>query len=198
MEILVSIGKVAKWFGVSVQTVRNWGAEKKLTVYRTMGGHRRFDLQEINKIRGIEEATEKKTIIYTRVSSQDQKEDLERQTIEIEEYCKENKIERVEIIKDIGSGINYKKKGLKKLINEIVEGKVGKLVVSFRDRLLRFGNEILLQICSLLNVEVVVLNDKENKNFEEQLVEDVLTILTVFCSKVYGKRSHRKRMAANA
>ncbi len=131
----VSIGKVAKEYGVSTQTIRNWEKDGMFSeVIRTRGGHRRFAEEEISE--------ERKTIIYARVSSNDQKQDLERQVEELEHYCKEQKLKEVEVIKDIGSGINYNKRGLKKLIRKIVAGKISRIVITFRDRLLRFGREI--------------------------------------------------------
>ena len=178
-------------FGVTTQTIRNWCADKMFKVFRTKGGHRRFLLDDINEVAGIEKE-EKETIIYSRVSSHDQKEDLQRQTEELEQYCEQQNIEATKI-EDIGSGINYKKRGLKKLIKKIVEGKVQKIIINFRDRLLRFGSELLFQLCDLLGVEIVILHDRDDKSFEQQLVEDVLTIMIVYSSKIYGKRSHKKR-----
>jgi len=99
----------------------------------------------------------------------------------------------VEVIEDIGSGINYNKKGLKKLIVEILEGKIDRVIISFRDRLLRFGSEILFQLCDSLNVKIVIIHEKDEKSFEKSLVDDVITIMTVYCSKIYGRRSHEKR-----
>jgi len=184
----VSIGKVAEEYDVSTQTIRNWEKEGMFSeVMRTRGGHRRFAEEEISE--------ERKTIIYARVSSNDQKQDLERQVEELEDYCKEQKLKEVEVIKDIGSGINYNKRGLKKLIRKIVAGKISRIVISFKDRLVRFGLEILEQLCELKDVEIVVVNDKneQEKSENEQLVKDVLAILVVYSSRIYGKRSHKKR-----
>lgn len=119
---------------------------------------------------------------------------MKRQTEELKTYCQEKNIEKIEIVEDIGSGINYKKKGLKKLIKKIVEGSVERVIISFRDRLLRFGIEILEQICEMKNVEIITINSREEKSFEYQLAEDVLSILTVYSSRIYGKRSQQKRV----
>ena len=159
-----------------------------------MGGHRRYEKEEIEKARGIEQE-EKKTVIYSRVSSHEQKNDLKRQTQELEAYCAKEDIEKVETIEDIGSGLNYKKKGLKKLINKVINGEIKRVVISYKDRLVRFGWEILTQVFNLCNVEFVVLHEQGSKGYEQELVEDVLAILTVFTSKIYGKRSHARRKA---
>ncbi|MBU1558058.1 IS607 family transposase [Patescibacteria group bacterium] len=189
MSKYLCIVKVAEFFGVSCQTIRNWEKEGYLKESkRTRGNHRRFLSEDI-----FEEEKEKGTVIYSRVSSHEQKEDLKRQTESLQEYCKENKIENVEIIEDIGSGINYKKSGLKKLIKKITLGKIKRIVISFKDRLLRFGLEILEQICLLKDVELVILHDKAQKGYEYALAEDVLSILTVYSAKIYGKRSHQNR-----
>ena len=189
MPKYISIGKVASIFGVCCQTIRNWEKEGHFEkVKRTKGNHRRFLSEEIY---GKEE--EKTTVIYSRVSSHEQREDLKRQSETLKEYCQENKIENVEIIEDIGSGINYKKRGLKKLIKKITLGEIGRIVISFKDRLLRFGLEILEQICILKEVELLILNTKAEKGYEYELAEDVLSILTVYSAKIYGKRSHQNR-----
>ena len=110
MAILVSIGKIAGLFGVTTQTIRNWEKQGILKSKRTEGKHRRFDLHETEKIKGCYKEEDKKTILYSRVNSHDQKEDLTRQTEELKKYCVEQKIEKYETIEDLGSGINYQKK----------------------------------------------------------------------------------------
>ena len=182
----VAIGRMADEYAVSTQTIRNWGNEGIFQIRRTHGGHRRFLLEEDGK-KGS------KTIIYSRVSSQDQKEDLKRQTKELKEYCKKSGLKKVEIIEEIGSGMNYRKRGLRKLIEMIEKGEIERVVISFKDRLLRFGNEILYQLCGLKQIEIVELREKKEKSFEEQLVQDVIMIMSVFCAKIYGRRSHEKR-----
>ena len=191
MSKYISIGKVAEEMAVSTQTIRNWEKEGYFKdVVRTFGGHRRFNKEEIYG----EDKKGQKTIIYSRVSSHEQKADLKRQTEELKEYCEKLEIENIEVLEDAGSGINYKKRGLKKLINEVVLGRVKTIVINFKDRLLRFGMEMLEQICELNKVNIIIVNDREEKSFEDRLVEDVLAILTVFCSRIYGRRSHQKRL----
>jgi len=155
-------------------------------VKRTRGGHRRFLLEEIV---GKEEEA-KKTVIYSRVSSHDQKSDLKRQSEDLLEYCKKKEFGEIEIIEEIGSGMNYRKRGLRKLIAEVINGKIKRIVVNFKDRLMRFGSEILSQLCALKQVEIIEVSEATAKSFEQQLVDDVLMIMTVYSSKIYGKRSH--------
>jgi predicted site-specific integrase-resolvase len=107
-------------------------------------------------------------------------------------YCASNGW-NFEVISDLGSGINYNKKGLKTLINAIIEDEVGRLVVTHKDRLLRFGAELIFAICEAKEVEVVIINKGEDSTFEEDLAKDVLEIITVFSALIYGVRSHKNK-----
>lgn len=194
MSNLLSIGKAAKILGVSIITLRRWENEGKLSSIKTEGGHRRYDISKLKP-----ELTHKynlqdnrKTIAYARVSSHDQKADLERQMQVLELYCSMNNW-TVELISDLGSGMNYYKKGLKKLINAILEDNVGRLVLTHKDRLLRFGAELIFSICEAKNVEVVIINKGEDTTFEEDLATDVLEIITVFSARLYGSRSKKNK-----
>ena len=110
----------------------------------------------------------KKTIAYCRVSSQDQKADLERIALVLSAYCESHNW-NCEVIKDLGSGLNYKKKGLRKLIDTILNNECDRIVISHKDRLLRFGSELIFSLCEHFGVEVVILNRKEDSSFEEDL-----------------------------
>lgn len=195
----VSIGQAAEIIGVSISTLRRWEAEGSLIAdYRTKGGHRRYNVQrlrhEILELPGCEQNTtgNRKTYIYARVSSHDQKLDLKRQEQRLSMYCAAQGYE-YEVISDLGSGINYKKKGLNKLIHLICSNKVQRLVLTHKDRLLRFGSALLFKLCEFFGTEVVVLEDKNTKTFEQELVADVIEIMTVFTAKMHGKRSHRNK-----
>jgi putative resolvase len=104
---------------------------------------------------------------------------------------------KYEVIEDLGSGINFNKKGLKSLIDKIIERKFERLVLTKRDRLLRFGSELIFQLCESNNIEVVIIDQTETNSFEEELVADVLEIITVFSAKLYGKRSHKTKKLIN-
>lgn len=97
------------------------------------------------------------------------------------------------MIRDLGSGLNFKKKGLQKLIELLLSGDVSRLVIANKDRLLRFGSELIFTICEHHEVEVVILNKKEDATFEEDLASDVLEIITVFSARLYGSRSHKNK-----
>lgn len=189
----LTIKEAAKELGVAQETLRRWEAEGKIIPERTKGGHRRYD---ISKLRGISirqvQATKKITIGYARVSSHDQKEDLKRQVGMIESYCAAQGWS-YEIVQDMGSGLNYHKKGLKTLIKRICKEDIGRLVLTHKDRLLRFGSELIFSLCENFAVEVVIINASEDVSFEEELVTDVLEIITVFSARLYGSRSHKNK-----
>ena len=191
---LVPIHEAAEALGVSAQTLRRWEREGRLLPdERTAGGRRRYDLARLKpeKFRSQAEAV-RKTVAYARVSSHDQKDDLERQKQVLELYCARQGW-TFEVIADLGSGMNYHKKGLKKLLEAIIEGQVGRLVIAHKVGLLRFGAELVFAICEAKNVEVVILNQGEDTTFEEDLAKDVLEIITVFSARLYGSRSRKNQ-----
>jgi predicted site-specific integrase-resolvase len=134
----------------------------------------------------------RKTLAYARVSSHDQKADLERQKQVLELYCASQGW-TFDIIADLGSGMNYHKRGLQRLLDEILAGAVGRLVLTHKDRLLRFGAELVFAICQAREVEVVIINQGQDTSFEEDLASDVLEIITVFSARLYGSRSHKNQ-----
>jgi len=184
----LSISEAAKLKGVSTSTLRRWETEGILIPERTANGHRRYDL---NQLLGIKKELSF-TIGYARVSSHDQKEDLARQVQVLELFSAQNGWQ-IEIISDLGSGLNYSKKGLKRLISLITNNQVERLILTHKDRLLRFGSELIFSLCEIFGTEVVIINRTEDASFEEDLANDVLEIITVFSARLYGSRSHKNR-----
>jgi predicted site-specific integrase-resolvase len=132
------------------------------------------------------------TVVYARVSSKDQSKDLERQKQVLEVYCAK-KGWSFEVISDLGSGLNYRKKGLIRLIKLICSYQVERLVLTHKDRLLRFGSDLIFTLCEIFGTEVVIINRSEDSTFEEDLANDVLEIITVFSARLYGSRSHKNK-----
>jgi predicted site-specific integrase-resolvase len=126
------------------------------------------------------------------VSSPDQLQDLHRQVGVLEVYCA-RKGWTCEIVQDRGSGLNSRKRGLRELIRRICSGEVERLVLTHQDRLLRFGAELVFALCEHFSTEVVIINAAEERSFEEDLVQDVLEIITVFSARLYGSRSHKNK-----
>lgn len=198
MERWVEIGEAAKVLGVSITTLRRWEAEGRLIPNRTPGGHRRYDLAKLRpETFRAEAGAIRRTLAYARVSSRDQKDDLERQKQVLELYCARQGW-TFEVVADLGSGMNDHKKGLKKLLAAIIGGSVGRLVITHKDRLLRFGAELVFAICAAKNVEVVILNQGEDTTCEEDdLAQDVLEMITAFSARLYDSRSPRNRKLLN-
>ncbi|MBS3028655.1 MAG: IS607 family transposase [Dolichospermum sp. DET50] len=194
-EVTISIGDAAKELGVSVKTVRRWADAGKLQFERSPSGHRRFFLTDIKRItpRDFNQLENRITINYARVSSHDQKEDLSRQIKVLEAFSGSNGWQ-FETISDLGSGLNYNKKGLQKLLKRIMQGDVGRLVLTHKDRLLRFGSEIVFAMCEEFETEVVIINKSiEETTFEQELVTDMIELITVFSARLYGSRSHKNK-----
>ena len=185
---MISIREASKILGVTEKTLRLWEKEGKIKPKRTEGGHRRYEISDLLNSK----KNELLTICYARVSSQDQKGDLKRQELVLESYCA-NKGFNFEIISDLGSGLNYKKKGLVRLIKLICSGQIERLIITHKDRLLRFGSELIFSICEHFGVEILIINRTEDSSFEEDLAKDVMDIVMVFSARMYGSRSHKNK-----
>jgi putative resolvase len=192
MERIVGISEAAEALGVAISTLRRWEASGKMVAEHTVGGHRRYDLAKLRpELFRAAEAAQRKTIAYARVSSHDQKDDLERQKQGLELYCARQGWTFEVVVADLGSGMNDHKKGLKRLLTGILDDQIGRLVIAHKDRLLRA--ELVFAICEAKKVEVVILNQGEDTTFEEDLAKDVLEIITVFSARLYGSRSHKNQ-----
>ncbi|WP_201532713.1 IS607 family transposase [Psychrobacter ciconiae] len=198
MNRLLSIKEAADQLGVSISTLRRWDETGVLVAQRTAKGHRRYDITTINPnlLHGMD-TKNRKTIAYARVSSHDQKADLQRQVQLLELYCAKQGW-CFEVISDLGSGMNYHKKGLKRLLDGILDNNIDRLVLTHKDRLLRFGAELIFALCEARQVEVVIINQGENLSFEEELAQDVLEIITVFSARLYGSRSKKNKKLMEA
>ena len=189
---MLSIGKFAKSLGVSIQTLRNWDKEGKLKpTYVTENGYRYYSKDLLNKFRNIKNVNKikKKNILYARVSAKDQKDDLNRQIDNLKQYAY-SKGYSFEIITDIGSGINYKKEGLLKMINLVECGEVDRIIVLYKDRLIRFGYDLIEYICKLNDTKIEIV-DNSTISKEQELTEDLIQIITVFANRLYGARSKK-------
>lgn len=188
-----SIHEFSKLISRTPQTLRNWDTSGKLKPHHTgAGGYRYYSHDQLREVLQIKEDPKNKvTIGYCRVSSNKQRDDLQRQIENMELYLN-NLNKPYEIISDIGSGINYSKKGLRELIKKITAGQVEKIVVLYKDRLLRFGYELVEYIANLYGCEIEVIDNTE-KIEEQELVEDLIQIVTVFSYRLQGKRANKAR-----
>ena len=188
-----SIAKFAEAIGKTTKTLRNWdklGILKPVRVEAT--GYRYYSQEQLNKFLGLKQKSiTKKVIGYCRVSSHKQKDDLIRQIDNVKTYMIA-KGYQFDIITDIGSGINYNKKGLNQLIDMVTNSEVEKIVILYKDRLLRFGFEIIDNLCNKYGTTIEIIDNTE-KTEEQELVEDLIQIITVFSCRLQGKRANKAK-----
>ena len=191
IDTLYSINKFSKLIGVTPQTLRNWEREGKLIpVKKSANGYRYYSEEQRVRLQHGN-LQERKVIGYCRVSTSKQKDDLERQIENVKTYCIANGYQ-FEIITDIGSGINYTKDGLNQLLDKVIAGEISKVVILYKDRLVRFGFELIEGICLRFGTYIEIIDNTE-KTQEQELVEDLIQIITVFSCRLQGKRSKKTR-----
>ena len=191
---MYSIGEFGKQIGVTPQTLRNWDKRGELKpAHVSQGGTRYYSEEQRNQFLGIAGRKKPKriTIGYCRVSSNKQKDDLERQIENVKTYMIARGYQ-FDIIQDIGSGINYNKKGLSQLIDKITNGEIDKVVILYKDRLIRFGYELIEKLCNKYGTEIEIIDNTE-KTEEQELVEDLIQIVTVFSCRLQGKRANKAK-----
>ena len=189
-----SIGQFSKLIGKTNQTLRNWDKDGTLKPHHVSeSGYRYYSQEQLNHFLGLKQEVQlnKKTIGYCRVSSNKQKDDLERQIENVKTYMYA-KGYSFEIISDIGSGINYNKKGLNKLIDMVTNSEVEKIVILYKDRLIRFGYELIENLCNKYGTTIEIIDNTE-KIEEQELVEDMIQIVTVFSERLQGKRANKAK-----
>ena len=190
--MLMSIGKFAKKIGVSVSTVRHWDNINFLKPVKISNtGYRYYSQEQVDKYLDNDNKNDK-VILYGRVSTQSQKDDLERQIQKLKTYAY-SKGYSFEVITDIGSGINYKNKGLIKLLELISHNQINRIVILYKDRLVRFGFEIIEKLCELHNVTLEIVDNTETSK-EQELTDDLIQIIAVFANRLYGRR-HKKTLS---
>jgi putative resolvase len=175
--------EAAKILGVHVSSLRRWENEGKLRAIRTPGGQRRFILEEVEKVAGVPRTV--RTVCYGRVSTHSQQDDLQRQLEHLRTRYPE-----AEVISEVGSGLNFKRKKFLAILERIIDGDIQRLVVAHPDRLVRFGFELVKWLCTKFECELVVLNDRKLSP-EQELVQDMLSIIHCFSSRLYGLRKYK-------
>lgn len=182
-----SVEQAAGMSGFHPNTIRRWADDGTIPSYRTKGGHRRVCIDDYIKSPDAP-SEERVTICYCRVSSPKQRDDLTRQV----EYMRE-RYPDAEIVKDVGSGINFERKGLRSILERAMRGAVVTLVVAYRDRLARFGSQIIEFVLQQSGGQLVVLNEV-SLSPEQELTTDLLTILHVFSCRLHGLRKYKTQI----
>jgi putative resolvase len=192
MDNTYSPKEFGKLIGRTTNTLQKWDREGKLKAHRTPTTNRRYYTHDqYLQYRGLLAEDQGLTIVYTRVSGIAQKPDLTDQVHALEAYCKQHSITVDEWMSDLGSGLNYKRKHFNRLLEMVELGQVRRLIIAHRDRLVRFGYEYFEAFCQRHHTELVVING-EAMSPEQELVRDLIAIVTVFSARLHGLRSYRK------
>ena len=191
--VLMSIGKFAKELGVTPEHVRTMHRTGEVIPARiSEKGTRYYSEEQLRELKNSRTPQrEEKVVAYCRVSTKSQKEELEKQIENVKLYMYA-KGYSFKVITDIGSGINYKNKGLQELVTLINSNQVTKVVILHKDRLVGFGFELIQLLCDLHDVKIEIIDNSEQIN-EEELTDDLIEIITVFVNKLYGSRSKKAR-----
>ncbi len=181
MKKYVSPREAAEHFGVSVQTLRKWDNAGKLDSIRTEGNQRRFCIENSEQLHN------KPIVAYARVSTHGQRDDLERQAEFLCQRYPDSKL-----VTEVGSGLNFKRRKFIKILEQVCQGAISALVVAYPDRLVRFGFPLVEWLCEHHGVQLLVLNQR-NLSPQEELVEDILSILHCFSARLYGLSKYEKQ-----
>jgi len=179
----VKASEARKYFAVSDDTLRRWAKTEKIQIQKTKGGHRRYYINPKKT-----QSDSRKSIIYTRVSSKKQQTELINQTKFMQE-----KIPEYTVISDIGSGLNENRKGLNAILDLLFSNNLKQVVVASKDRFTRFNFKLFQNIFNKFNATLTSLSEQEHRSEEQELSEDLMSIITVFSARYYGRRSYKKR-----
>ncbi|RLF78345.1 IS607 family transposase [Thermococci archaeon] len=193
MERLLTPRQVAEILGVSFITIKRWIYSGKIKAIKLPTGKWRIPESEVKRILGEKPPEEVRAVIYARVSSSDQRKDLKRQVEYLTSYCTAKGYKLVDTITDIASGLNTRRKGLQKLFKLVSNRKVDVVLVTYKDRLTRFGYEYLEYFFSQFGARIEAIHGDEKKDTQQELVEDLIAIITSFAGKLYGMHSHKKK-----
>ena len=186
VDILLRIGDAASRLGLTVTTLQRWDRQGKIRVVRTLGGMRRIPLSEVHRLMGEQE--HRLPVLYARVSSHGQKDDLERQRERLQRA-----FPGAEMHSDIRSGLKFDRPGFLAVLNAVQERRVSRVVVAYEDRLARFGVDLLRQVFAAYGTTLEVLDPKAKDTPESELATDLIAIITSFSSRLYGLRSHKTK-----
>ena len=191
---MYTIGEFAKLVGVVPKTLQRWDREGRLKAHRTVTNQRYYTDEDVAVVLGREKTAKKKRcVVYCRVSSPAQKPDLVNQRHNLEQFCTARGLVVDEWLEEIGGGLNFGRKKFLALVDSIIAGDVGMLVIAHKDRLARFGFPLIEHLCEMHHCELIVMNN-QSLSPEQELTQDLLTILHCFSSRLYGLRNYRKTL----
>lgn len=184
----------AELLGVSVKTLQRWDRNGILKANRTPTDRRYYTYEQYLQFKGIQTDNDiRDIVIYARVSTRNQKDDLHNQVEFLKQFCNAKGIIVNQCIEDFGSGLNYNRKKWNKLLEEVMENKIKTIIISSEDRFIRFGYDWFERFCKKFNTEIIIVNN-ESLSPNEELVQDVISILHVFSCRLYGLRKYKNQI----
>lgn len=193
MDKIYKPKEFAELLGVTVTTLQRWDNDKKLIAYRNPKGRRFYTHKQYENYMGISQTKVGKIVLYTRVSNRGQMDDLKNQIDFLRQYVNAKGIIVDEVIQDIGSGLNYKRKKWNQLLDEVIGRKILTIYITHKDRFIRFGFDWFLNLARKFGTEIVVVNHEELSP-QEELIQDLIAIIHVFSCRIYGLRKYKKQM----
>ncbi|MGB3401403.1 MAG: IS607 family transposase [Microcoleaceae cyanobacterium] len=187
----------AKIAGVTVRTLQRWDISGKLIADRTLGNHRVYTQKHINQLKGLlSDDIKRSVVVYCRVSSPAQRPDLENQVKAMDTFCNASGLKIDEVIKEVGGGMNFKRKKFLNLLFRMLSGQVSIIIVAHKDRLCRFAFDLILQLAEYSNCEIIVTNN-ESLSPQQEMVEDLMAIIHCFSCRLYGLRRYLQPIQEN-
>lgn len=192
--MLLTQAQACKELNISRRTILNWEEKGLITPLRTTGKHRRYKREDLLKLLGQEVSTtpakSNRCVIYSRVSTKKQADagNLSRQLERLELYAKENNYEVLKVYSEVASGINENRRELYRMIDFLRKNDIDYLIIEYKDRLARFGYKYIEKICEILDVEIKIVEEIEDKDINQEMAEDIISIITSFSAKLYGRR----------
>lgn len=184
----------AELLNVSVITLQRWDNDGKLKAFRTPTNRRYYTYEQYLEYTGIHKETDsRKIVIYTRVSTSNQKDDLKNQVEFLRQYANAKGIIVDEVIEDYGSGLNYNRKKWNRLIDSCMTNEISTIIITHKDRFIRFGYDWFESFLAKFNVEIIVVNN-ESLSPQEELVQDIISILHIFSCRIYGLRKYKRKI----
>ena len=190
----LTLGQAAKYLGRHPKTLQAWDRDGRFRAVRSPGGRRRYLKRDLDALLGkISIDGPRRAIAYCRVSSQAQRPDLKNQRQVVEQFCLAKGLGNVEYIEEVGGGLNFKRPRFLEVVDAVVAGAVGVLVVAHKDRLSRFGFDLLLHLCATHHCDLQVIN-VEKTSPEQEMVQDLMAITHCFSARLYGLRNYKKAL----
>lgn len=182
--------EMAQKLGVSISTLQRWDREGVLKAYRNPKNRRYYTEEQYLNYMGISDDKKRKVVAYSRVSSRNQKDDLDNQFNFIKNYCNAKGIIVDDYMSDIDSGLNYKRKNWNKLLDQVMNNEIETIYITYKDRFIRFGYDWFENLCHQFDTQIVILNDKTTSP-QQELVEDLISIIHMFSCRIYGLRKYK-------